>query len=146
MSKRHWTFDHPSDIGLEARGESLEELLEAMAEGLAGEICDLASVQPREMHELKVDVPAATGGEGVDAESLAVDFLTAVMNHIQVRHFMVRGVAARIESAIAMVQLTGEPYDPARHEVKVEIKAVTYHQLVVEQRESHWYGRVILDI
>lgn len=146
MAKEHWTFEHPSDIGLEARGESPAELLEALAEGLAGEICDLASVRPDVAHTLDVEVPKAADGEGMDAESLAVDFLTAVMNHIQVRHFMVHSAAVRIEGERVLAQLSGESYDPARHEVKVEIKAVTYHQLVVRQEGRCWYGRVILDI
>jgi SHS2 domain-containing protein len=42
--------------------------------------------------------------------------------------------------------LTGEPYDPARHEIKVEIKAVTYHQLTIKQEGGQWVGRVIVDI
>ena len=40
----------------------------------------------------------------------------------------------------------GEPYDPERHPVKIAIKAVTYHQLAVEQTASGWRARVIFDI
>jgi SHS2 domain-containing protein len=36
--------------------------------------------------------------------------------------------------------------DPARHEIKTGIKAVTYHQLYVRKRAGIWEAQVILDI
>ncbi len=42
--------------------------------------------------------------------------------------------------------LRGEKLDPERHQLGQEIKAVTYHKLVVEEREGKWYGQVVLDI
>ncbi|MBW2566264.1 MAG: archease [Deltaproteobacteria bacterium] len=40
----------------------------------------------------------------------------------------------------------GEVLDPARHEIKTGIKAVTYHQLYVEESEGGWETQVIFDI
>ena len=40
----------------------------------------------------------------------------------------------------------GEPFDPEFHEMKTEIKAVTYHQLEVIQKDQDWQARVIFDI
>jgi SHS2 domain-containing protein len=37
-------------------------------------------------------------------------------------------------------------YDPQRHPIDTEIKAVTYHQLRIEQREARWEARVIFDL
>ena len=152
MAKHNYTFDHPSDIGLAARADSLGELMEALAEGLAGEICDRDQVRAAETRPLEVSAEAEAAARP-DYEALAVDFLTAVMNLIQVRHFMVREVsvqmpnAERPPSAVPLIaRLTGEPYDPDRHEIKVEIKAVTYHQLTIKQEGGQWVGRVIVDI
>ena len=179
MAKHNYTFDHPSDIGLAARADSLGELMEALAEGLAGEICAPDQVAAAENRTLEVSVEAEeTATAAPDYEALAVDFLTAVMNLIQVRHFMVREVAVQIPTAAhptpavatetqpraavpqqqenskpqpraavpLVAKLTGEAYDPSRHEIKVEIKAVTYHQLTIKQEGGQWVGRVILDI
>ena len=41
---------------------------------------------------------------------------------------------------------SGEILDPARHEIRAGIKAVTYHQLYVEERNGLWEAQVILDI
>jgi SHS2 domain-containing protein len=43
-------------------------------------------------------------------------------------------------------RLRGEAFDPARHQLKQEIKAVTYHQAFVQTTVQGWKGRVILDV
>jgi SHS2 domain-containing protein len=40
----------------------------------------------------------------------------------------------------------GEPYDPARHVLAHEVKAITYHELKVEQTADGWLAEVIVDI
>ena len=40
----------------------------------------------------------------------------------------------------------GEPLDPARHELAREVKAITYHELRVEQTADGWLAEVIVDI
>jgi len=42
--------------------------------------------------------------------------------------------------------LRGETYDPARHRIKQEIKAVTYHQAAVEKTAAGWRARVVFDV
>ena len=43
-------------------------------------------------------------------------------------------------------ELSGEPFDPARHEIHTEVKAVTYHLLKVAQEGGLWTGRIVLDL
>ena len=40
----------------------------------------------------------------------------------------------------------GEPYDPDRHQLSHEVKAITYHELRVEQVDGEWLAEVIVDI
>jgi len=54
--------------------------------------------------------------------------------------------AVRCDERSAELELLGEPLDPARHEVRTEVKAVTYHALAVARRDGGWAGRVILDL
>jgi SHS2 domain-containing protein len=42
--------------------------------------------------------------------------------------------------------VAGEPYDPARHRLHGEVKAVTWHQLRLEPVAAGWRARVILDV
>ena len=46
----------------------------------------------------------------------------------------------------AAAELSGDDLDPHRHEILTEIKAVTYHELEVIQRDGQWTARVILDL
>ncbi|MCK4601901.1 MAG: archease, partial [Phycisphaerae bacterium] len=139
MAKHCETFDHPADVGLAAKADTLGELFEALAEGLAEVICPRRQVARAETRW----VSAAAE----DLEALAVDFLSEVMAAIQEDHFMVTAVQVEeISDRAVTVALTGEPYDPARHEIKIEVKAVTYHQLLVAREDGGWAGRVILDL
>jgi SHS2 domain-containing protein len=45
-----------------------------------------------------------------------------------------------------VASIGGEPFDPARHVVERTAKAVTYHKLVVEERDNGWYARVYIDL
>ena len=139
MAKQCEPFDHTADVGLSARADSLEELFEALAEGLAEVICPRNHVAPEQTVEISV--------QAEDVEALAVDFLSGVMAAIQTDRFMVGRCRVRTVSQRAVTaELQGQPYDPARHELATEIKAVTYHQLKIAREADQWVGRVILDL
>jgi len=40
----------------------------------------------------------------------------------------------------------GEPFDPSRHELDMEVKAITYHGLKVEREADGWLAEVIVDL
>jgi SHS2 domain-containing protein len=133
------TFEHTADIGLGARADTLPELLEALAEGLADFLCPRELVQPVQTRELSVVAE--------DREALAIDFLSAVLNVIQTDRFMVASVhAAHADDTSITAQLRGQPYDPACHNIHTEVKAVTYHQLKIAKTDAGWLGTVILDL
>ena len=133
------TFDHTADVGLRARGDTLAELLAALAEGLAELICPRGQVKAVGGRELTV--------EAEDVEALTVDFLWEVMTIILFDHFAVSSVKIRQASATRVhAVLRGERYDPLRHVLDTEVKAVTYHQLKVAEEKGRWVARVILDL
>ena len=140
MGKRCETFDHTADVGLDARADTLEELLEALAHGLAGVIHDPAGVQGRETRALRL--------EADDLETLTVDFLWSVKDLIEADLFLVHEVRVlRAGEREVAAEIDGEPYDEARHTFVGEVKAVTYHQLEVGQAPGGgWRARVILDL
>ena len=139
MGKHCETFEHTADVGLAARADTLGGLFEALAEGLADYICSRQSVRADRTR------PVAVRAE--DVEALAVDFLWEVMTAIQAGRFMVATARVKeISDTAVAAELAGEAYDPARHELKTEVKAVTYHQLKIAREGEQWIGRVILDL
>ncbi len=139
MTKHCRTFEHTADVGLEARADTLGELFEAMGEGLADVICPRQSVKKQKTLQIQV--------ESENVESLLVDFLAELLGLFNLEKFLVAGVKVkRIDETSVAAEVTGETYDPARHELGDEIKAVTYHQLKVAREGDEWTGRVILDV
>jgi SHS2 domain-containing protein len=139
MVKHCETFDHTADVGLACRGETLGELFEAMAEGVADLICPRDQVARTETRNIRINAE--------DLEALAVDFLAQVAVTIQTDRFVVASVAVRrISETEVAAEIAGERLDPGRHEFHTEVKAVTYHLLHVAREGDGWVGRVILDI
>jgi len=133
------TFDHTADVGLAARADSPEELLEALAGCMCDLVCPRQNVAPDSTRTIAVEAP--------DFEALTVDFLEAVLGAIQTDRFAVAGVkVVGITQTSAAAELSGTDLDPQRHEILTEIKAVTYHELEVVERGGQWTARVILDL
>jgi len=132
-------IDHTGDIGLKIYGESLEELFENAATGMFSIIADLRKVRP----EIKRDVQV----EGGDLQQLLVNWLSE-LNFLFCTEgnlfcqFKVTELAENHMQAIAQ----GEVYDPTRHNLFTEIKAVTYHQLKIEREGQTWKAQVIFDL
>ena len=139
MAKHCETFEHTADMGLAATADTLGELFEALGEGLADVICPREQVSPAGRRRLAVAAE--------DVEALAVDYLVKIMTTIQTDRFVIAAVRVEEMSPGAVrAEVAGEPYDPNRHELDREVKAVTYHQLKVAHEGGAWVARVILDL
>jgi SHS2 domain-containing protein len=56
----------------------------------------------------------------------------------------IEGEPPKVSGLSATVQ--GEPLDLTRHEIEVEVKAITWHALKVEQTANGWLAEVIVDV
>ena len=139
MARHCETFEHTADIGLAGRADSLAGLFEAMGEGLARYLCPARPRRADRSSEVDLSAP--------DVEALLVDFLSAVNAAVLRGHLLVGKVAVEeITPTRVRARLTGTDLDSRRDEITTEVKAVTYHQLEVRQRDGQWTARVILDI
>jgi|ERR1044071_5379717 SHS2 domain-containing protein len=132
-------LEHPADIGFRAFGETLPELYASSAIALLSIAGDPSAASPRSEYPLKV--------ESGDPESLMVDWLNEVLywydgKRIAFHEFRMGAVTSNAVDAMGL----GEPRDPERHRARLIVKAVTYHQLKVEQRGGLWVAEVYLDI
>ena len=88
-----------------------------------------------------IDLPAD------EVEYLLFDWLRAILYHFEVDHLLVARCEVRVSpSAGLQAVLKGETFDPSRHELSHEVKAITYHDLRVEETEDGWLAEVIVDI
>jgi SHS2 domain-containing protein len=137
--ERFRVLDHPADIGFEAFGSTREEVFANAARALFHLLLDLDSVEPRT--EVAVLV------EGSDPASLLVNWLSELLylndaegwlfSEFEVERLDDRSLAARAR---------GEKFDRTRHRAKLQVKAITYHQLELERTAEGWHAQVYVDI
>jgi SHS2 domain-containing protein len=130
---------HTADIGLEARAPSRGELFIAAAEGVKSLLFGESPAEPTLRREVRL-----RAGNGTE---LLVAWLNEILFLCEADRLVPAAfeIVALGETDVAAV-ITGEVYDPARHVVERTAKAVTYHRLVVEEREKGWYARVYIDL
>jgi SHS2 domain-containing protein len=100
---------------------------------------DLRRVRPREERAV-----SASGG---DPTSLVVRFLSELLLLHEQDGFLAREITVRPMGqppTALLASVRGEPFDRARHPVRTEVKAVTFHALAFDP--EHGRARVIVDI
>ncbi|HEX9022693.1 MAG TPA: archease [Geobacteraceae bacterium] len=132
-----------ADVAFEATGGNLEELFVAAADALLNVmVTDPATVRPAQ------EVPLSLENEALDM--LLFTFLNELIFHKDARQLLLRVRSARIERSRGNYRVdamaVGEPIDPHRHPLVVDVKAVTLHLFQVDETEKGWWARVVLDI
>jgi len=132
-------LEHTADIGFEAFGATREEVFANAARALFQILVDASSVSPAE------SVPVSA--RGPSSSELLVNWLSELLYHQDAEGWLFRDfeVISLSDGAIEAVA-RGEKFDPARHHLKLLVKAITYHQLRLEQTASGWRAQVYVDI
>jgi SHS2 domain-containing protein len=135
-------LDHMTDAIIEAYGSTLEEAFENAAKALCDTMIDLKTV--RAEREIKFSA------KGNDLYSLLFDWLDKVMlllvaDRIAMSQFSVKIKHHNNEYLLEGIT-RGEPLELDRHHYKVEIKAVTYHEMEIRQEKDMITTRFLLDL
>jgi len=132
-------LDHTADLGMEVEGSSLEELFTRAGEAIFELMVDLDTVETAESRNLVI--------EGADLPDLWINFLREVLYLWGGESLLMKKVhVTNLTETSLEATLDGEPYDSRRHDLNMEIKAVTYHQAEVVRTPEGWKGRVIFDV
>ncbi|MDE2888473.1 MAG: archease [Gemmatimonadota bacterium] len=132
-----------ADVAFEAWGEDLGGVLRAAAEAtLNVMVSDLDSVAPRERRTVKL--------EAEEPDLLLFDFLQEVIFFKDANRLLLRPANVVVEAHESVFKvsadLVGEELDMKRHDLIVDVKAVTLHRFVVERVNGRWRAFVVLDI
>lgn len=135
----HRLLEHTADMGIEARGETLEELFAQAAYGLL----EIIAGAPQALSRVEKSVTV----EGGDTEELLVNWLNEILYLFEIKKFFPLDFEIEeVRGNHLLARVRGEPFDPRRHPVEREVKAVTYHQLRVEKTDGLWQARVYVDL
>ncbi len=131
-----------TDAIIEAYGSTLEETFENAAKALCDTMIDLKTVKPERELELSA--------KGKDLYSLLFDWLDKVMlllvsDGMAMSQFSVKITKHNNDYSLKGIA-KGEPLELDRHHYKVEIKAVTYHEMEIKEEKGTITARFLLDL
>jgi SHS2 domain-containing protein len=133
------TFEHTADLGLRIRAENLNSLFAEAGRALYSVIVE----NPQEIRAVE-EIPFTIKGN--EAEELLHDWLTELLFTFHVHRRVLAKFDVNIQSSGLTAIVQGEKIDPVRHEINLEIKAITWHGLKIVQTPDGWMAEVIVDI
>lgn len=143
MQRPFEILEHPADVGFVAYGATREELFTNAALALMTLACSPQHIEERQRREIAVT--------GADLESLLYAWLAEILaiadaEQLFFRRAEVRSLESRPQGFALRGAVFGEKYDKQRHAAGTYLKAVTYHQLKVQQTAGGWRAQVYLDV
>lgn len=146
-------LEHATDAVVEAEGKSMREAFAAAADAAVDLTLDRGSVAENEHVEIRA--------EGEDLSYLLYSWLEEIIFALITRGFAIRRVeidkeassdldaaaaAAAAEPLVIRARAYGEPLDLGRHGFKLEIKAPTFHEMIIKRSEAGASVRFLLDL
>jgi SHS2 domain-containing protein len=133
-------IEHTADVGLELEAPDPTAAFELAAASMFDLMCDLDSVGDDVRRTVRIQ---ARDG---DPENMMVRWLSELLYVFESERLLLSGFnVTKLTSDALEAEVVGEQFDPGRHAVKTEIKAVTYHDMAVEEVGGRWHVRVIFD-
>jgi SHS2 domain-containing protein len=130
-----------ADVAIESRGDTPEELFSASARATFEVMVDTGDVQP----EIKKVIHL----ENSEIDGLLFDWLAEII-YLKDSEAM---VFCKFEIRIKKdkdyyldAEIYGEEINQSRHELRCDVKAITFHLFEVYEKDRKWIARFILDI
>jgi SHS2 domain-containing protein len=132
-------IDHTADLGIIVEGTNEKNLFIRAAQAMT----DLMVQGDISKRTVSKDVSL----QGEDFSDLMVRWLGEILYLFEGEHLIVNSIKMKTLTPVhvrSKLELTD--FDPEKHEIIREIKAVTYHQISVEKKDGWWEARIIFDI
>jgi SHS2 domain-containing protein len=131
--------DHTADFGVQAYGRTLAQVFEHAAFALYDLITDTGILIGNQT------MPLAVTGD--DPDDLMMNWLRELLYLWNGMGMLVKQASVRQISEFRLTaDVAYDLYDRSKHEIRNEIKAVTYHQLKVDRNTDGWFTDFILDV
>jgi SHS2 domain-containing protein len=132
-------FEHTADLGVRVEAATLGDLFAEAAAGLFEVIVgDLGQVRPTSAEVFTVP--------GSDPTWLLLDFLAELNAAFALRRMLFREFQVTVTDDGLEAIARGERYDPGRHVLAHEVKAITQHECRVERGPRHCSATFIVDV
>jgi SHS2 domain-containing protein len=129
---------HTADVGVEIIAPTRAELFRRAALALADLLVEVSAVATNESRTVQINAD--------DDVTLMHDFLSELLQLFSAEGFIWREVQVSESDHALGAIIRGEPFRLNHHELRREIKGVTYHQLSVERVNHEWRSLIIFDV
>ena len=143
MLKGYRFLEHTSDVYIEAWGRNLEEAFEEAAKAMFEVMTDISRIEP--LIEKNIVV------KGFDKYSLLYNWLESLLVYFDSEglifgDFKVNRISSCNSELVLEGKAFGEVFNLKKHEPRTEVKAVTYSQMEIIEKEDKVLVRFVLDI
>jgi SHS2 domain-containing protein len=139
VKKAFEIIDHTGDVGVVAYGSDIKQLFSNAALALFSLITERENIAEKLQRNLEIS--------SEDRDSLLVEWLNELIylfdaEHILFHRFDIESLSNNQLKATCY----GENIDPSRHEIKLGVKAATYHMLKIDKDNSGYKVQIIFDV
>ena len=136
------TFEHKADVGIRGFGKSKEEAFAECAKAMFSVMADLEKVGSGEKFDIEIETN--------DIESLLVDYLNHLLYLRDVNEMLFSRFDLYITKDGGEWKLNGKAFgekiNKKEHGIKSDVKAASYHQLKVEEKNGKWLAQCVVDV
>ncbi|MEQ8275630.1 MAG: archease [Deltaproteobacteria bacterium] len=129
-------LDHTADVALEFSAPTLPALFLEAARAVIDVLTEGASVVGSSQRTTELEV--------TDFEDGLVVWLNEILYWAVNDDFLFEGGEVVVERERIVATARGE--SGAVEKLATELKSVTYHHLLLEERADGWFGRVVIDV
>ncbi len=137
--KRYRILTRSSELAIKVFGKSQADLFANSAFALFDLITDVDKVEMRDRLPLEV--------EGADRDDLMVNWMRELLYLYQGSGYVLKEFKVlEAKEAYVRGEVSGEKYDPDRHEMRREFRSVVHHKSRMEKTGDQWTAQVIFEL
>ena len=136
-------LEHTADLKFKAFGKTMQECFANSGKALTQSICELSAIKPKTSKAVELDAE--------NSEELLHKFLEEILFEMQVEGMLSCSFELKIgESKNGWMQLqgkmAGEKIEDKRHEIKADVKAITWNEFYLKKTAQGWEMQAIVDV
>jgi len=138
-------LDHTADVQIHCWGKNLNETFSEAFNAMMAVMLDNLTIEHKISRKIIITAP--------DKQILFVDFLSEFLTILDIEELIFNRVIVKkieyqeeVDQYYLEAEAYGEKYDPKRHIIKTEIKAVTFSFLKINEKENKAEILFVLDI
>lgn len=141
MTYRYLEDMATADAAFEVEANDLNQLFQESAQATFAIMADLQAIKPESHKAIKLSADKI--------DQLLFDWLSELVylkdkDKIIFSRFAVDIKKDKDYKLVA--KAGGEPIDLTKQDLKADVKAITYHQFKLEEKDGKWTARVVVDI